>query len=198
MTTAPLAHTDALVLDYLAALWAASEDLPPERRDELMRTVTDYLALRRAPDGDPSPVLARLGPPEQLAEATRRGFLPLHLRLPAPPPAPATPARVSVVGGAESVAIALLTAGTFLMPVVSPAAGMLIATGSSRWTSGQKAAGWMLTSGSAAAAVLTVLALAGLGAGAGAILLLAYLAACAGSVIAGLVLLAGIPQPERD
>src|SRR5689334_22514841 len=47
MTSAPLAHTDVVVLDYLAALWAESEDLSPELRDELVNTVADYIALRR-------------------------------------------------------------------------------------------------------------------------------------------------------
>jgi hypothetical protein len=186
----PLADGDALVLDYLAALWAASEDLPAGLRDELMRTVSDYVAVRRAPGADAGPVLSRLGPPEHLAAATRRGFLPVHLRLPAPAPDPQP--RVAVVGGAESAAIALLVGGAFLMPVISPAAGMLIATGSSRWTPAQKAIGWLLTAGSAAAALLGVLVLAGLGVAAGPVLVLGYLAACAGSVVAGLTLLAGM------
>ncbi|MFI1996053.1 HAAS signaling domain-containing protein [Actinoplanes sp. NPDC020271] len=190
---AGLSHGDTLVLDYLAELWAASDDLPPDLRDELMRTVTDYVAARREPGADPGPVLSRLGPPAQLAAATRRGYLPVHLRLPAPAPAPPPEPRVAVVGGgAESAALALLIGGTFLMPVVSPAAGMLIATGSSRWTPAQKAAGWVLTAGSAAAAFLAVLVLAGLDVPAGPVLIFGYLAACAGSVVAGLALLAGM------
>jgi uncharacterized membrane protein len=193
MPTAPLADGDALVLDYLAALWAASDDLPPELRDELMRTVSDYVAARHEPGADPGPVLSRLGPPEQLAAATRRGFLPVHLRLPAPAPHVPPEPRVAVVGGgAESAALALLIGGTFLMPVISPAAGMLIATGSSRWTPAQKAAGWVLTAGSAATAFLAVLVLAGLGVAAGPVLVFGYLAACAGSVVAGLALLTGM------
>lgn len=189
-----LGHGDELVLDYLAELWAASEQLPPDLRDELMRTVTDYVAARRAPGVDPGPVLSRLGPPEQLAEATRRGFLPVHLRLPVPSlsPSPSAEPRVGVVGGVESAVIALLIGGTFLMPVISPAAGMLIATGSPRWTPAQKAAGWVLTAGSAAAAFLAVLLLASLDVSAGPVLLFGYLAACAGSVVAGLSLLAGM------
>ncbi|BCJ46559.1 hypothetical protein GCM10010168_61980 [Actinoplanes ianthinogenes] len=196
MTTAPLAHADTLVLDYLAALWAASDDLPPTRRDELMKTVTDYLAMRHEPGTDPTPVLTRLGPPDELAEVTRRGYLPLHLRLPTPisaPPAVApVPARVPVVGGPESTVIALLIGGTFLMPGLAPGAGLLIATGSPRWSVGQKAAGWVLAAGSCGVAMLVVLVLAGWGAGAGVALLLGYLAACAGSVAAGLTLLTGM------
>ena len=47
MSTAPLAHTDVIVLDYLAALWAQSEDLSPQQRDDLMSTVADYIQARR-------------------------------------------------------------------------------------------------------------------------------------------------------
>ncbi|WP_255658217.1 hypothetical protein [Actinoplanes sp. L3-i22] len=141
-------------------------------------------------------MLSRLGPPADLAAATRRGYLPVHLRLPVPGPAPERQPRVTVVGGAESAALALLIGGAFLLPVISPAAGMLIATGSARWTPAQKAAGWLLTAGSAAAAFLTVLVLASFYVSAGPVLVLGYLAACAGSVVAGLVLLAGMrPRP---
>ncbi|GAA2700148.1 MULTISPECIES: HAAS signaling domain-containing protein [Actinoplanes] len=191
-----LARSDELVLDYLAELWAGSADLPPDLRDELMRTVTDYLALRHEPGADPAPVLARLGPPEQLVDATRRGYLPLHLRVPLPAPAPPGPARVSVVGGADSTAIALLVGGTFLMPVISPVAGLLIATGSPRWSTGQKAAAWVLTGGTAAFALLMAMALIGTGAGEAFALFLAYLVACGGSVVAGLSLLIGLRHPD--
>ncbi|MFD0524207.1 HAAS signaling domain-containing protein [Paractinoplanes durhamensis] len=80
MTTAPLAHTDVIVLDYLAALWAQSEDLSPEQRDSLMSTVADYIAARRVAAVDPledaAAIVRRLGPPEDLVAAMRRGALP--------------------------------------------------------------------------------------------------------------------------
>ncbi|MBB2943708.1 hypothetical protein FB565_003437 [Actinoplanes lutulentus] len=194
MTTAPLAHADTLVLDYLAALWAAGDDLSPEARDELMSTVTGYIALRRDLADDPARVIVRLGPPEQLADAVRRGGMPTHLRLPAPGPMPQSltaPARPAG-GGAEHTAIALLLAGAFVLPVVGPGAGMLIATGSPSWSPAQKAAGWVLTTGSVAGALLTALVVAGFSSQLG--LLVLYLGACAGSVIAGLTLLAGLKR----
>ncbi|WP_433795550.1 HAAS signaling domain-containing protein [Actinoplanes sp. CA-252034] len=83
-TTAPPAHDDVLVLDYLASLWAAAGDLPPETRDELMNTVAGYIAMRRDLADDPSRVIDRLGPPDQLVAAVRRSGAPTHLRLPAP------------------------------------------------------------------------------------------------------------------
>ncbi|WP_229073196.1 hypothetical protein [Actinoplanes sp. DH11] len=194
---APLAHADTLVLDYLAALWAASEDLTPETRDELMNTVTGYIALRRDLADDPAQVIIRLGPPEQLADTVRRGGMPSHLRLPGPltpaRPAPRSPARTTG-GGAEHAAIALLLVGGFVLPVVGPGAGMLIATGSSSWSPAQKAAGWVLTTGAVAGALMTALVVAGVSSGLG--LLVLYLGACAGSVIAGLALLAGLRQSD--
>ena len=191
MTSAPLAHTDVIVLDYLAALWAQSEDLAPELRDELMTTVADYVALRRtspaAPIEDPAEIVRRLGPPEALVAAVRRGKLPPHLRLPAlvPPPPPAATGG----GAAEYTAIGLLTAGAFVVPGVAPVAGMLLASGSPHWTPAEKATGWVLTLGSGAAAVVLMLVLVTSGHGSDTAVLLGYLAATAGAVLAGRQLL---------
>jgi hypothetical protein len=196
--TAPLAHADVIVLDYLAALWAESEDLTPDRRDELMSTVADYIAMRRTafadPIADPGQILGRLGPPEALVASVRRGRMPTHLRLPAPPPPrPPAPARVADRStGAESTAIALLMAGAFVLPVVSPLAAMVIVSSSPRWTVAQKAAGWVLTMGAILAGfVLGVTATVftqddGFG------LVVLYLTAVAGAFVAGVTLLPGL------
>ncbi len=194
MTSAPLAHTDVVVLDYLAALWAQSEDLSPEMRDNLMSTVADYIAVRRSSPADPlddaAEIIRRLGPPESLVAAARRGQLPPHLRLPAliPPPAPAR-RPMTDAGGVEYTAVGLLTVGAFVLPGVAPLAGLLLATGSPRWTPAQKATAWLLTAGSGAvAAVFAVFVGTALYAGEAALVLL-YLAACVGSVAAGVRLL---------
>ncbi|HET6483251.1 MAG TPA: hypothetical protein VFG35_24865, partial [Actinoplanes sp.] len=152
MTTAPLAHTDVIVLDYLAALWAQSEDLAPELRDELMTTVADYVALRRtspSPLEDAAEIVRRLGPPEALVAAARRGHLPPHIRLPAlvPPPPPAATGG----GAAEYTAVGLMTAGAFVLPGIAPVAGMLMASASPHWSPAEKATGWFLVIGSGAA-----------------------------------------------
>jgi len=196
--TTPLAHTDGLVLDYLAALWGASEDLVPELRDELMTTVADYIALRRTsvadPVDDPRLILQRLGPPESLAAAARRGRMPAHLRrpvAPAPPPPAAAPS-----GNLEYAGIALLTAGSVVLPVISPLAGLLLVSGSPRWSPAQKAAAWVLAGLPVLLGFVLVLAAAFLGGGAEA-LLLAYLAMVAGAVIAGLTLLPGLAARRR-
>ena len=198
MTTAPLAHTDVIVLDYLAALWQQSEDLGPELRDELMSTVADYIALRRtspaAPLEAPAEIIRRLGPPEALVAAMRRGHLPPHIRLPAlvPPPSPAATGG----GAAESAAVGLLTAGAFAVPGVAPVAGMLLASGSPHWTPAEKTTGWMFTLGSGAAAVVLMLVFVTGGFDAATALLLGYLMATAGSFLAGRHLLEALRRPR--
>jgi hypothetical protein len=191
--TAPLSPGDVVILDYLAALWAESDDLPPDLRDELMTTVTEYVARRRTAISDPladaEQILGRLGPPESLVAAARRGHLPYHLRLPAPvggPPSP--PRRTDPAGPVEYSALALLTAGALVVPVVAPYAGLLLASGSPRWTAAQKALAWILTTASAGfSALFLVLAATGLPNGMG--LLLAYLAAVAGPGLSAVLLI---------
>lgn len=197
--TAPLAHTDVVVLDYLAALWAESEDLSPELRDELMTTVADYIAVRRTspadPIADPEQIVGRLGPPEALVASVRRGRMPSHLRLPvpaAPRPRPAPPRAAGDSGTADSIAIGLLTAGAFVLPVISPLAGMIIVSHSRRWSAAQKAASWVLLSGSALCALIFPLLVAVVTYDSGFSLVLAYLTLLAGSVIAGATLLPGL------
>ncbi|MEV4279029.1 HAAS signaling domain-containing protein [Actinoplanes xinjiangensis] len=183
MTTAPPAHDDVLVLDYLASLWAAAGDLPPETRDELMNTVAGYIAMRRDLADDPSRVLGRLGPPDQLVAAVRRSGTPTHLRLPAGSvPAPDSP------GGSERVAVALLTGGAIALPVVGQTAGLMIATVSPRWTPVQKVVAWLLATGPVVGALLLLVVLAGVSLFTGLGLLVIYAAACIGSIAAGLTL----------
>ncbi len=196
MTTAPLEHTDVIVLDYLAALWAQSEDLAPELRDDLMTTVADYIALRRtspsAPIDDPAEILRRLGPPEALVAAARRGHLPPHLKLPAliPPPPPAATGGGAVRGGAaEYTAIGLMTAGAFVLPGVGPFVGMLMASASPQWTPAEKATGWFITIGSGTAALAATFFFAVAGSGSAAALLFVYMLAVGGSLFAGLRML---------
>jgi hypothetical protein len=196
--TAPMAHRDTIVLDYLGALWAETQDLAPELRDELMSTVADFIAARRVGgDDDPEAVLRRLGPPEAIAAAARRGRMPPHLRLPAF--APPAPARASTTGPAEFVAIALLTGGAVVLPFFGPVAGMLLVHGSPRWSPAQKAVAWAL----AGAPVLLGMVLAvgaALFMGGAEALGLAYLAMISGPFIAGLSLLPELarrPSPSR-
>jgi hypothetical protein len=188
--TAPLAHGDTVVLDYLAALWAESDYLSPELRDELMATVADYISLRRA-DTEPDQVVGRLGPPEALVAAAHRGAIPVHLRRPVAAEAVAQPATPS-----EYTAVALLTVGAVVLPVVSPLAGLLIATGSRRWTTAQKAAAWVLSSGSVVSSMLFLLIAAGFD-DRTIPLVMTFIALVAGPVIAGLSLLPALHDARK-
>jgi hypothetical protein len=187
---APLAHGDAIVLDYLAALWAESESLSPDLRDELMSTVSDYIALRRS-GTEPHQVVGRLGPPAALVAAVHRGRMPAHLRRPVAMEPAAGPANPS-----EYTAVALLTVGAVAVPVVSPLAGLLIATGSPRWTTAQKAAAWVLSCGSVASSMLFLLFTAGVQDRA-IPLVLTFFALVAGPVLAGLSLLPALSRRRR-
>lgn len=199
--TAPLTYGDVVVLDYLAALWAESEDLSPDLRDELMAAVTEYIALRRtasaSPITDPEQIIGRLGPPEALVAAARRGHVPAHVRRPMAAGPPAAPAPASTrAGAAEYAAVALLTGGSFVLPVVGPLAGMLLASGSSHWTPAQKAVAWVLTVGSAGIAMMMFLIMTvGYGQAAAAVLALATVVA--GPILAGTSLIAGLSTRER-
>ena len=197
-TTAPLAHSDAIVLDYLAALWAESDDLSPELRDELMTTVAEYIALRRTsvsdPLADPGQIVGRLGPPEALVASVRRGRMPTHLRLPiAPPPRPPARTRPGTgTGAGDSTALALIMAGTFVLPVLSPLAGMMMVSGSPRWTAAQKGAAWVLVAGSTMSGLLLVLVASVFFYSGEAGVVFAYLAMVAGAFVAGITLLPGL------
>jgi len=196
-TTAPLAHSDVIVLDYLAALWAESDDLSPELRDELMTTVAEYIALRRTsvgePLADPEQIVGRLGPPEALVASVRRGRMPSHLRLPvAPPPRPVARNPVSGSGSADATALVLLMAGTFVLPVISPLAAMTMVSSSPRWTSAQKSAAWVLAGGSMLCGLLLTLIAAVFMYDGFTGLVFAYLAMVAGAFVAGITLLPGL------
>ncbi|MCA2211959.1 HAAS signaling domain-containing protein [Jidongwangia harbinensis] len=201
--TAPVAHGDVVVLDYLAALWAESDELTPELRDELMTTVADYIAMRRTsrsdPLSDPEQIVGRLGPPEALVAAVRRGRMPMHLRLPQPPrhlPAPAPPPAAPSTG--DVTAVVLLLAGTFVLPVISPLAGLVIVSSSARWTAAQKAAAWVLTVGGVVAAFFTLVLVAAAVGADGLAIFVAYVSMVGGSLLAGLSLLPGLTGRRTD
>jgi hypothetical protein len=193
---APLAHADVVVLDYLAALWAESEDLSPELRDELMTTVADYIAMRRTattdPIADPEQIVGRLGPPEALVAAVRRGRMPTHLRLPVPPPPRPAPRVTEGAGPADPTAVALLMAGPFVLPLISPLAGMVMVSASPRWSFANKVGAWVLALGSVLGAVILAALTAAFTYDSGLGVLVAYLGMAAGSTIAGATLLPGL------
>jgi hypothetical protein len=160
---APRANADALVLDYLANLWAATEDLAPELRDEVMAAVADFVALRRTDADDPATaemVLQLLGPPQEIAAAVRRGRRPLPMLLRpqphsmppmpppvAPPPVAPRPAPETRGNTTAYAAILLLTIGPVIMPFVAQVIGITLVCTSPRWNRSQKTAGALLVFG---------------------------------------------------
>jgi hypothetical protein len=197
--TAPLAHRDVLVLDYLAALWAATDDLDPGLRDDLMTAVADHIARRRVDTQDDAEhIITLLGPVEHLAAAARRGRPPVHLMVPVGPPVPPPPpVRASSAAGAvEWTGVTLLTAGAVVLPVLGPFAGMLLVSSSDRWTQMQKVAAWMLAGVPAAFGVLLVML--AVASDTGEFAALALLAVVAGPMIAGLTLVPGLFSRPRE
>lgn len=131
------------VVRYLDRLRAAAAWLPPARRDELVVEIRAHLAesLRFANDGDESAVRAaldRLGAPEDIVAAED----------PAGAGAAAAAADGRTTrrwGPLEIGAVLLLTAGSFLAPVVGPIAGIALAWASPAWRHGQKVVATVLT-----------------------------------------------------
>jgi hypothetical protein len=188
--SAPVAHHDTQVLDYLGALWAETADLAPELRDELMSTVADFIARRRVAAGDdPEVVLHRLGPPEAIAAAVRRGRMPPHLRLPARP----VPAPPPGAGPLDYAGIALLTGGALALPVIAPLAGILLVTGSPKWSPLEKTAAW-LVAGLPVLFGLLLVVVSLLTTNGGPWFALALIALVSGPVLAGLALLPGLAR----
>ena len=146
------------VARFLARLESTAAGLPPARREELVSEIGEH--LREAlPDGATDAqvrsVLDRLGDPADIVAAETDGV---------PRLAGAAPLQVVVQpgspwGGLEVAAVLLLTVGLFVVPVVGPLVGIVLAWLSPRWTRREKvvASVWTLLP-------LLVLALAALSA----------------------------------
>jgi hypothetical protein len=125
------------VARFLARLHSAAAVLPPARREELVSEIGEH--LREAlPDGATDAqvrsVLDRLGDPADIVAAETDG---------APRLAGAAPVQVVVQpgspwGGLEVAAVLLLTVGLFVVPVVGPLVGIVLAWTSPRWTRREK------------------------------------------------------------
>jgi hypothetical protein len=95
--------------------------------------------------------------------------------------------------GIITLTAALLTAGALVVPVVGPYAGLLLASGSPRWTAAQKTLVWILTTASTGfAAMFILLAATAVPNGFG--LLLAYMAAVAGPAVSAFLLIQGLSR----
>lgn len=128
----PVRTTHPLVADYLARLDAMSAGLAPVRRAELRAEIAEHLAAALPPgveDAEVHEVLDRLGDPADIVAAEDGQA----------PPAAAWAPPASPWGPLEIAAVALLSVGLVLLPVVGPLLGLLLAWASSRWTLREKA-----------------------------------------------------------
>jgi hypothetical protein len=166
------ASSDTLVLDYLANLWAVTEGLAPELRDELMGAVADFIAVRRtdtADDEEAERILQLLGPPEVLADSARGGRRPLPMLLrpslggppspdstqptrtwvtppPEPPPYQLVEQAPSAVPGYAG--LTLLIVGSMVLPIVGSLLGITLTSCTRLWTSTQRTVAASLLFGS--------------------------------------------------
>lgn len=149
-----------LVQDYLARLDRAAVGLPPEIRAELVADLSAHLDAAVGPtstDADVRNALQELGAPEDVAAAAYDG-----LEVGAPPPPPGPPSAAQAVaptpggpvwpmpppspwGPVEIIAVIGLTAGTFLVPVLGPLVGLVMAWVSDRWSRKEKVIATALT-----------------------------------------------------
>lgn len=133
---------------YLAELGQAAMALPADRRAELLAQISSHLEAELAgasSDAEAREVMRRLGDPaDVVAEAAAD--------LPAAPVEPRSPA-------AEIVALLLMAIGGFALPLVAPAAGVLVMRTTPRWNAAQvRRAWWILALGLLAAVALAALA----------------------------------------
>lgn len=133
MTKTDLPGTTAINA-YIGRVDAAARGLPPDRRIELLDQLREHLdAVSTAPDATEASVLAaidRLGDPSEIVASD------VDLPAPAQPGFPA-PNR-SAWGALEIIAVILLIAGPFIIPVIGPLAGLVCAWLSPAWTRGEK------------------------------------------------------------
>jgi len=122
-------EVDALILRYLQDLEAELQDLPANRRQELLDEVGEHIATARAglePETEAGvrTMLERLGDPADIAAEARERF-----GVQAQPPRPATP-------WLEVVALVLL-----VIPFIGWVVGVVLVWLSRRWTTRDKLIG---------------------------------------------------------
>ncbi len=204
-------NPDQLVMEYLAALRVAVTGLP--RADELVAEVGARIAEARTarPDDGPAEVQAfldRLGNPYEIAATAfrpRPPALPPVLPPPRPPrqrmPVRALPALPPARGRSnamEAVAVAALTAGSVLLPVVGPFAGIVMASCSPRWRPGEKLWAWLLVTSPVLFLLLSLpmVVLAGVDELAAAVMVMTAGGAVLGPMLAGGMLAGRLSRPQ--
>ena len=137
-------------LDRAATAAGLSGGRRAELRAEIRAHVHDALAAEpELTDPVVSGVLDRLGPVEEIvaAEGTGAGGVGgagADPQAPPPPPSLPPPGAPPSWGALEYVALALLTVGQVVLPVVGPVAGVACAWASTHWSRGGKIAATVL------------------------------------------------------
>jgi hypothetical protein len=130
---------DEAVTSYLARLERAGAGLPPDRRAELLQQIREHLdEVSSSPGATEAGVLTaidRLGDPAVIVAAEE---------LPAAGAPTAPPDLPSRWGPLEIIAVALLTVGSLLLPIVGPTAGLVCAWLSRQWTHREKGVATLL------------------------------------------------------
>ncbi len=132
-----------LAEDYLARLATAAQTLGPHERAELLAELRSHLETGLATastEADVRNLLEGLGSPEDVAAAALA-----EAGAPAPDPATDGPEAASPWGAVEILAVLGLTVGAFLLPVVGPLVGLVLAWVSVRWTRSEKVVATVLT-----------------------------------------------------
>jgi hypothetical protein len=155
-----MATAQELIDGYLQRLAAATADLPPDVRDDLLTDVHTHLLevqQRAASDGEVRGALDRLGPPEAIAAEARGGQgaapasgvwgtappPPSGAGWPAPPPRPRTTSSLAY----DATALLTLLFGGLLVGLLTGVLGMALGWivgvglvwGSRTWSGGEKA-----------------------------------------------------------
>ncbi|MGA9747746.1 MAG: hypothetical protein WBQ50_09875 [Nocardioides sp.] len=131
-----------LAEDYLIRLEAAAAALPTADRAELLTELRSHLesGLREdATDADVLNLLRDVGTPEAIVAAAVGEVGPV------PAPLWSRPERTSPWGPVEVLAVLGLTVGTFLLPVVGPLIGLVLAWVSAQWTRREKVVATVLS-----------------------------------------------------
>jgi hypothetical protein len=138
-------------LDDVAAE-AAQAGLPAGRRVELDAELRAHLAEALGPEPDDLRVRTALDRLGSAAEIVAAECVPRQLNpgpVPVPPVArPASwpqPRPASAWGVGEVMAVVCLTLGTFMIPVLGPVVGLVLAWASPRWTRTEKLIATVLT-----------------------------------------------------
>ena len=134
-----------LAEDYLRRLDGAAWSLPAPDRNELLAEIRAHLEAGLTPgstDADVRNLLDELGAPEDIVAAAQTA--PEGAQTAGTPRA-APPAAQSPWGATEILAVLGLTVGTFLIPIIGPIVGIILAWVSTRWTKREKTVATVLT-----------------------------------------------------